>query len=151
MKLNRKTKLDSEIPTASMPDIIFMLLIFFMVTTVLREYSGLPISLPKAKRIEKLKSKRHTSHIWVSKEGLVSIEDKLYSSDGVRHVMYEKRISNPQLVVSLKADEKSKMVRFLNKYNLGTWVEMSHFFGNMGGSECHIFWGTSNFFKSHVL
>ena len=104
MKINRKTKLDTEIPTASMPDIIFMLLIFFMVTTVLREYSGLPISLPKAKRIEKLKSKRHTSHIWVSKEGLISIEDKLYEAGSVRHVMYEKRVSDPQLVVSLKAD-----------------------------------------------
>ena len=109
MKLKRKTKLKSEIPTASMPDIIFMLLIFFMVTTVLREYSGLPISLPKAKRIEKLKSKRHTSHIWVSKDGLISIEDRLYDSDGIRHVMYEKRVSDPQLVVSLKADERAKM------------------------------------------
>ena len=109
MKVNRKTKLDTEIPTASMPDIIFMLLIFFMVTTVLREYSGLPISLPKAKRIEKLKSKRHTSHIWVSKDGLISIEDKLYASDGIRHVMYEKRVANPQLVISLKADERAKM------------------------------------------
>ena len=109
MQFNRKTKLDTEIPTASMPDIIFMLLIFFMVTTVLREYSGLPISLPKAKRIEKLKSKRHTSHIWVSKDGLISIEDKLYASDGIRHVMYEKRIADPQLVISLKADERAKM------------------------------------------
>ena len=109
MKFNRKTKLDSEIPTASMPDIIIMLLIFFMVTTVLREYSGLPISLPKAKRIEKLKSKRHTSHIWVSKDGLISIEDKLYAADGIRHVMYEKRVANPQLVISLKADERAKM------------------------------------------
>ena len=109
MKINRKTKLDTEIPTASMPDIIFMLLIFFMVTTVLREYSGLPISLPKAKRIEKLTSKRHTSHIWVSKDGLISIEDKLYASDGIRHVMYEKRIADPQLVISLKADERAKM------------------------------------------
>ena len=109
MKVNRKTKLETEIPTASMPDIIFMLLIFFMVTTVLREYSGLTISLPKAKRIEKLKSKRHTSHIWVSKDGLISIEDKLYASDGIRHVMYEKRVSNPQLVISLKADERAKM------------------------------------------
>ena len=109
MKFNRKTKLDSEIPTASMPDIIFMLLIFFMVTTVLREYSGLPISLPKAKRIEKLKSKRHTSHIWVSKDGLISIEDKLYASDGIRHIMYEKRVADPQLVISLKADERAKM------------------------------------------
>ena len=109
MKFSRKTQLDTEIPTASMPDIIFMLLIFFMVTTVLREYSGLPISLPKAKRIEKLKSKRHTSHIWVSKEGLISIEDKLYASEGVRHIMYEKRVADPQLVVSLKADERAKM------------------------------------------
>ena len=55
MRVNRKTQLDSEIPTASMPDIIFMLLMFFMVTTVLRESSGLPIPLPKAKRIEKRK------------------------------------------------------------------------------------------------
>ncbi len=109
MKLERKTKLKSEIPIASMPDIIFMLLIYFMVTIVLREYSVLLISLPKAKRIEKLKSKRHTSHIWVSKDGLISIEDRLYASDGIRHVMYEKRVADPQLVVSLKADERAKM------------------------------------------
>lgn len=109
MQFNRKTKLDSDIPTASMPDIIFMLLIFFMVTTVLREYSGLPINLPKAKRIEKLQSKRHTTHIWVSKEGLISIEDKLFSVKDVRHVMYDKRSSDPQLVVSLKSDEEARM------------------------------------------
>ena len=109
MKFKKKTKISSEIPTSSMPDIIFMLLIFFMVTTVLREYSGLPVQLPKAKRIEKLKSKRHTSHIWVSKEGLISIEDKLYQAESIRHVMYEKRVSDPQLVVSLKADERAKM------------------------------------------
>jgi len=101
--------MESKISTSSMPDIIFMLLIFFMVTTVLREYSGLPISLPKAERIEKLESKRHTAHIWVSKDGLISIEDKLFKSDAVRHVMYEKRASDPQLTVSLKADLAARM------------------------------------------
>ena len=109
MKINRKTKLDSEIPTASMPDIIFMLLIFFMVTTVLREYSGLPISLPKAKRIEKLKSKRHTSHIWISKDGLISIDDRLFNIEDIANIIYEKRSSDPQIVISLKADEEAKM------------------------------------------
>ena len=92
-----------------MPDIIFMLLIFFMVTTVLREFSGLPVSLPRAERNEKLESKRHTSDIWVSKDGLISIEDKLYNNEDVRHVMYEKRASDPQLTVSLKADEAARM------------------------------------------
>ena len=109
MKFSRKTKLSTEIPTASMPDIIFMLLIFFMVTTVLREYSGLPVTLPKAKRIEKLKSKRHTSHIWVSKYGLISIDDRLFAVDDVAKIMYDKRSADPQVVVSLKADEEAKM------------------------------------------
>ena len=109
MKINRKTQLDSEIPTASMPDIIFMLLIFFMVTTVLREYSGLPVQLPKAKRIEKLKSKRHTSHIWISKDGLISIDDRLFNIEDIANIIYEKRASDPQIVISLKADEEAKM------------------------------------------
>lgn len=109
MKFSRKTKLSTEIPTSSMPDIIFMLLIFFMVTTVLREYSGLPVELPKAKRIEKLKSKRHTSHIWVSKDGLVSIDDRLFSIDDISKIMYDKRVSDPRVIVSLKADSESKM------------------------------------------
>ena len=109
MNFSRKTKISSEIPTSSMPDIIFMLLIFFMVTTVLREYSGLPVNIPKAEKIEKLKGKRHTAHIWSSKEGLVSINDRLFAVQDVAKIMYEKRVSDPQLVVSLKADEEAKM------------------------------------------
>jgi len=117
MKFKRKSNIESKISTSSMPDIIFMLLIFFMVTTVLREYSGLPISLPKAERIEKLESKRHTAHIWVSKDGLISIEDKLFNTDDVRHVMYEKRASDPQLTVSLKADLAARMETISNIHN----------------------------------
>jgi biopolymer transport protein ExbD len=109
MKFTRKTRLSSKIPTASMPDIIFMLLVFFMVSTVLREFSGLPVNLPKARRIEKLQSKQHTAHMWVSKEGLISIEDRLYNSEDVRNVMYERRIADPQITVSLKADEEARM------------------------------------------
>ena len=109
MKFSRKTKISSEIPTSSMPDIIFMLLIFFMVTTVLREYSGLPVNIPKAEKIEKLKGKRHTAHIWVSKEGLVSINERLFAVEDVAKIMYDKRVSDPQVIVSLKADEEAKM------------------------------------------
>ena len=109
MKFRRKSGVESKISTSSMPDIIFMLLIFFMVTTVLREYSGLPVNIPKAEKIEKLKGKRHTAHIWVSKEGLVSINDRLFAVQDVAKIMYEKRVSDPQLIVSLKADEEAKM------------------------------------------
>ena len=56
-----------------------------------------------------LKGKRHTAHIWISKEGLVSINDRLFAVQDVAKIMYEKRVSDPQLVVSLKADEEAKM------------------------------------------
>ena len=109
MKFTKKTKISSEIPTASMPDIIFMLLVFFMVTTVLKEYSGLPVNLPKAKRIEKLKSKDTLSKFGFPKKELISIDDRLMGVDDVSLVMYDKRIADPQIVVSLKGDEDAEM------------------------------------------
>lgn len=109
MKFEAKTKASSQIPTASMPDIIFMLLIFFMVTTVLREYEGLPVLLPQAKQIERLETKRHVSYIFISKDGMISVDDKIIPMGNVRHVMYEKRIADPQLTVSLKGDKQVNM------------------------------------------
>ena len=109
MKLNRKTKSSSEISTASLPDIIFMLLIFFMVTTVMREFEGLDVVLPRAEAIEKLESKRHTSYIWSTKDGLISVDDKLVNVSDVGAVMYLKISKDPKLTVSLKADENSIM------------------------------------------
>ncbi|MEE9464450.1 MAG: biopolymer transporter ExbD [Candidatus Neomarinimicrobiota bacterium] len=109
MKFSKTTKPKSEIPTASMPDIIFMLLVFFMVTTVLREYEGLPIALPSATKIEKLESKRNTTHLWVNKVGLVSIDDKRVPMPAVRNVIYAKLAENPRLTTSLKADKGTPM------------------------------------------
>ena len=109
MKFRKKSEVKSEIPTASMPDIIFMLLVFFMVTTVLREFEGLPLTLPSAKKIEKLESKRNTTHVWVSKAGLVSIDDKRVPIPTVRNVIYAKIAENPKLIISLKADRDTPM------------------------------------------
>ena len=49
------------------------------------------------------------THIWVSKEGLVSINDRLFAVEDVAKIMYDKRVSDPQVIVSLKADEEAKM------------------------------------------
>ena len=109
MKLSRKTNTSSEISTASLPDIIFMLLIFFMVTTVMREFEGLDVVLPRAKNIEKLESKRHTSYIWATKDGLISVDDKLVNMADLGDAMYIKISRDPKLTVSLKSDENSLM------------------------------------------
>ena len=88
MKIERKTQESNEISTSSMPDIIFMLLIFFMVTTVMREYEGLDVVMPRAKMIEKLESKRHTSYIWATKDGIISVDDRITDTNGLSKIMY---------------------------------------------------------------
>jgi len=109
MKIERKTHTSKEISTSSMPDIIFMLLIFFMVTTVMREYEGLDIIMPRAKMIEKLESKRHTSYVWATKDGLVSVDDRIININNLSGLMYNKIAKDPKMTVSLKSDEKTTM------------------------------------------
>ena len=109
MKIKRKTHTSREISTASLPDIIFMLLIFFMVTTVVREYEGLDVLMPRAKMIEKLESKRHTSYIWATKDGLISVDDRIIDINALSNIMYAKIAKDPKITVSLKSDEKATM------------------------------------------
>ena len=109
MKIERKTHTSREISTSSMPDIIFMLLIFFMVTTVMREYEGLDVIMPRAKMIEKLESKRHTTYVWATKDGLISVEDRIIHINDLAGLMYNKVAKDPKVTVSLKSDEKTTM------------------------------------------
>ena len=109
MKIVRKTHTSKEVSTASMPDIIFMLLVFFMVTTVMREFEGLDVLMPRAKMIEKLESKRHTAYIWATKDGLISVNDRIISMNALSSVMYERLVADPKITVSLKSDENATM------------------------------------------
>ena len=109
MKLSRKNKQKSEISTSSLPDIIFMLLIFFMVTTVMREFEGMDIVLPRAEKIEKLESKRHTVHMWVTKDGLISVNDRIVDINNLDNIMALKIAQDPKIPISLKCDDKSRM------------------------------------------
>jgi len=111
MEFKKKNKIKLAIPTASMPDIIFMLLIFFMVATVIRQYSGLQVKLPEAVKIQKLDvSNRHVSTIWVDKENNVVLDDVTVKNvKNLRNLAYQKRSVDPQLVISLKADKLARM------------------------------------------
>lgn len=99
-----------SIPTASLPDIIFMLLIFFMVSTVLREFDvKVKYTLPSAKQIEKIDNKRLTSYIWVGNDGRVQIDDNLVLIPEIQTIAGIKRQQVPNVIMSLRIDEGSKM------------------------------------------
>ncbi len=116
----KKSKAKPEISTASLPDIIFMLLIFFMVTTVLREQEvQVRTILPEAEALTKIEQKRYVSYVWMGPEKLpgnrvgetkVQIDDAVIEDMvNVRSIMYRKLSEQPRLIISLRVDEESEM------------------------------------------
>jgi biopolymer transport protein ExbD len=116
----KKAKTKQEIPTASLPDIIFLLLIFFMVTTVMREQTlQVRTILPKAEAIDKIEQKRLVSYVYIGPRRLdgnrlgetaVQIDDALIpETTDIRTIMYRKLLEQPKLIVSLRVDEDSQM------------------------------------------
>lgn len=109
------------ISTASLPDIVFMLLFFFMVTTVMRE-TELKIKkpqLPKATEIKKLERKSLVSYIYVGKvEGQngdkIQLNDRLADVKDVKYFIFAERETHsedeiPLLTTSIKADIESNV------------------------------------------
>jgi len=111
MKFEKKrASVKQEIPTASMPDIIFMLLLFFMVTTTMREVELLvDYRLPDAEALEKIENKRLVSYIWVGKGAKMQIDDSIVDVDDVQPIMYGKRQVIKNIIVSLRVDVGADM------------------------------------------
>lgn len=116
MKFKKKNaNVTQEIPTASMPDIIFMLLFFFMVTTTLRDTNLLvKFTLPQAKAIEKIDKKRLVAYIFVGNDERIQIDDAIVDLPQVTPIMAQKRREIPQLIVSIRADRDGKMGRIVD-------------------------------------
>ncbi|MYI22544.1 MAG: biopolymer transporter ExbD [Gammaproteobacteria bacterium] len=70
---NKKSKVSDEVPTSSMADIAFLLLIFFLVTTVFPKDSGLAVVLPESAE-EVQVSQRNILHLSVLPNGLVDVK-----------------------------------------------------------------------------
>ncbi|MDR9388285.1 MAG: biopolymer transporter ExbD [Balneolaceae bacterium] len=115
-KKSANTKQD--VPTSAMPDVVFMLLIFFMVTTVLREVElQVQVDYTQAENIEKIEQKRLVSYIYIGPERLgptevgeskVQIDDAIVEDiNAIRTIMYDKLMEQPRLIVSLRVDRDS--------------------------------------------
>jgi len=105
----RKNKVSSEIPSASMADIAFLLLIFFMVTTVFRTEKPRQWIPPEAQAQERIPEKRkYIQHLYVERDGSVYINDRLVPTDQVSDVMRPMRVQKPRLIIALRGDKEVK-------------------------------------------
>ncbi len=124
-----KSKKDNALPavnTASLPDIVFMLLFFFMVVTVMREDTlMIENRLPLADQVEKLEKKYPISYIYAGKpargyekygeEARLQLNDKFADISDIQAFINAERaaIAREELVdyltVSLKVDKEANM------------------------------------------
>ncbi len=119
-KFRKKKKGMPGISTASLPDIVFMLLFFFMVTTVMRE-TDLKVrqTLPYATEVKKLERKSLVSYIYVGKiEGQggdkIQLNDRISSLEDIKYFIFAERETHsedeiPLLTTSIKADINSSV------------------------------------------
>jgi biopolymer transport protein ExbD len=118
--LQRKSKVSDEIPTASMADIAFLLLIFFLTTTVFEEEKGLPIVLPEASAMEQAVSQKNIIHFLVQQDGAVVIRrgesqaEQVVSYSEIEGIMRQEIANNPNIIAAVKTDPDSPYRHMIN-------------------------------------
>lgn len=103
---DRKSKAASNIPDSSLADIAFLLLIFFMVTTVFKMGKDRPIEWAQASATEKIDEKiKNILNIWMERDGTVWVNDRNIPLEEVSDIvgpLYA--ASQRHLVISIRAD-----------------------------------------------
>jgi biopolymer transport protein ExbD len=103
----KKSRVSDEIPTSSMADIAFLLLIFFLVTTVFPKDKGLSLVLPEPGE-EQAISQKNILHLIIQPNGVVDV--KRGESTQLQHMrpaeiegLWRQEVaSNPNLIAAVK-------------------------------------------------
>ena len=106
-----------EIPTASLPDIVFMLLVFFLVTTTIDMDKGLGLVLP-AKGQETEVSKKNITNIFVNAAGKVAIgsgdDIRIVEIRDLRQEVANRLMANDKMIFSVRTDSRTKYQAYLD-------------------------------------
>jgi biopolymer transport protein ExbD len=102
----RRHRERGEIPTASTADIAFLLILFFMVTTVFRATKlNLRITIPEARSTERILMRRNVSYIWVDFDRKIYLDDNVIAAEMIAGKMAQKVWENPELITVMKVDK----------------------------------------------
>jgi biopolymer transport protein ExbD len=103
----KKSKVSDEIPTASMADIAFLLLIFFLVTTTFPKDKGLAVVLPEQGETVAV-SQRNILHLIIQPSGVVDVKRGESTSvqqmrpDDIESLWRQEVTTNPNLIAAVK-------------------------------------------------
>ena len=105
---SRARNVPDEIPTSSMADIAFLLIIYFMVTTTFAATRGLDFSLPQEEDDTPLVDKEESVLIEIQPGGALLVDGKAMDLDQVLDYLKPKLERNPMKPVIIRPDQMAE-------------------------------------------
>tara|TARA_B100000497_G_scaffold103158_1_gene118035 strand:- start:2004 stop:2396 length:393 start_codon:yes stop_codon:yes gene_type:complete len=102
MNLRNRSKVSAEFNMSSMTDLVFLLLIFFMLTSTLVTSSALDVTLPQSKAQTVKKS---TITVTINKDLQLSVNENIVSSNDLEITILRDIADDPDAILILRADE----------------------------------------------
>jgi len=148
MKVKSRLTVSNEIPTGSMADIAFLLIVFFMVTTTFSARRGIDFRLPEQKphqeNTEDDFAKLEATYIRVDPSGRITVDDTPMNLEEIQGYILAKLEINPKKFVIMQTDREASygdMVNILDelkqaevenivipsKQDIDDWADMGFF------------------------
>ena len=111
--MNKRKLVNASIPTSTMADIAFLLMVFFLLTTSLSHDKGLGLTLPQYGASTRVPS-RNITKVWINATGEIMHDMELVSLDALEQRIRTMTEQNPLLIVSIKTDPATRYESFVD-------------------------------------
>lgn len=113
MALERKSRFSASIPTSTMADIAFLLIVFFLVTTSFSHDKGLGLTLPPHGSSTRVPS-RNITKVWINAAGEIMHDQEIVTLDVLGERIKNMTEQNENLIVSIKTDPETNYKYFVD-------------------------------------
>ena len=117
IKPRRGNRVTAEIPTASMADIAFLLIVFFLVTTTMNQDKGLSLHLPPVAETKEVREK-NICNVWINAQDQIAFFENeqltMVPLQNLRAGIEQRLAANDKLIVSLKAERQGSYRIFVD-------------------------------------
>lgn len=114
IKVRRITRPQSELSMSTISDIVFLLLIYFMVVTVFQQDIGMPFVLPAATEKEDIVQikESNTATIQIGASNVVTLQGRPIGINAIKRELEVRLTENPRLVVIVENHPRSGYGQF---------------------------------------
>jgi biopolymer transport protein ExbD len=122
---NNDEKDEVTIELTSLIDVIFMLVLFFLITTTFASAPGFKVDLPKSS-VSDITRNRQDLTISIAQDRSIAINQKYVTDEELKDRLYEEAQLNPATLVIIQADQSVSHGKVVQVMDLAKQAGLSH-------------------------